>query len=181
MQRRASESLASAPLHPPQAEEGAEQWPLSAITQRPMFMYHSWGSQNTWLRQIAARNFLYLHPDTAAAHGIADGDDVWVESAHGRIRVPAKTHAGTARCTVWTWNAIGKHKGAWKLADAAPEYTKGFLLNHVIDDLLPPRADGYRYANADPVTGQAAWFDLKVRLRVARDADAGTVNGAHEP
>ena len=145
------------------------QYPLSAITQRPMFMYHSWGSQNAWLRQIAARNFLYLHPDTAAARGIADGDWVWVESAHGRIRVPAKYHAGTARGTVWTWNAIGKRKGAWKLAADAPEYTKGFLLNHVIDDLLPARADGYRYANADPVTGQAAWFDLRVKVY----ADAG--------
>jgi anaerobic selenocysteine-containing dehydrogenase len=143
---------------------GLTEFPLSAITQRPMFMYHSWGSQNAWLRQIAARNFLYLHPDTAAAHGIADGDWVWVESAHGRIRVPAKCHAGTARGTVWTWNAIGKREGAWKLAADAPEYTKGFMLNPVIDDLAPPRADGYRYANADPVTGQAAWFDLRVKV-----------------
>jgi anaerobic selenocysteine-containing dehydrogenase len=141
-----------------------ERYPLSAITQRPMFMYHAWGSQNAWLRQIAARNFLYLHPDTAAAHGIADGAEVWVESAHGRMRVPAKFHDGTARGTVWTWNAIGKRRGAWKLAPDAPEFTQGFLLNHVIDDLAPPRADGYRYANADPVTGQAAWFDLRVKV-----------------
>jgi anaerobic selenocysteine-containing dehydrogenase len=139
-------------------------FPLCAITQRPMFMYHSWGSQNAWLRQIAARNFLYLHADTAAAYDIGDGDEVWVESAHGRIRVPAKHHAGTARGTVWTWNAIGKRRGAWKLSADAPEYTKGFLLNHVIDDLLPARADGHRYANADPLTGQAAWFDLRVRI-----------------
>jgi anaerobic selenocysteine-containing dehydrogenase len=166
----ASRSPAGAPLHP---LEGAG-FDLAAITQRPMFMYHSWGSQNAWLRQIAARNFLYLHPDTAAARGIADGDWVWVESSHGRIRVPAKYHAGTARGTVWTWNAIGKRKGAWKLAADAPEYTKGFLLNHVIDDLLPARADGYRYANADPVTGQAAWFDL--RVRVYADADATMTN-----
>ena len=137
-----------------------------------MFMYHSWGAQNAWLRQIAARNFLYLHPDTAAAHGIADGDWVWVESAHGRIRVPAKSHAGTARGTVWTWNAIGKREGAWKLAADAPEYTKAFMLNSVIDDLAPPRADGYRYANADPVTGQAAWFDLRVRVYVDADSRA---------
>jgi len=42
----------------------------------------------------------------------------------------------------------------------------------VIDDLLPARGDGYRYANADPVTGQAAWFDLKVRIyRTAGDAE----------
>jgi sulfite dehydrogenase (quinone) subunit SoeA len=159
-------SLAQASPHPnplPQAGGGA-QFPLCAITQRPMFMYHAWGSQNAWLRQIAARNFLYLHPDTAAAHAVADGDWVWIESAHGRMRVQAKYHAGTASGTVWSWNAIGKHKGAWKLAADAPEYTKGFLLNHVIDDLLPPRGDGHRYANADPVTGQAAWFDLRVRM-----------------
>ena len=157
-----------------QAAEGEadarDRFDLSAITQRPMFMYHAWGSQNAWLRQIAARNFLYLHPATASAHHVGDGDWVWVESAHGRIRVQAKLHAGTAPGVVWTWNAIGKHRGAWKLDAAAPEYTKGFLLNHVIDDLLPARADGYRYANADPVTGQAAWFDLRVRL--VRDGQA---------
>ncbi|TLY48951.1 MAG: hypothetical protein E6K53_15130 [Gammaproteobacteria bacterium] len=145
-----------------------QSYPLSAITQRPMFMYHAWGSQNAWLRQIAARNYLYLHPDTAAAHSVKDDDWVWVESAHARIRVQAKHHAGTAPGVLWTWNAIGKRAGAWKLDKDAPEYTKGFLLNHTIDDLLPAREDGYRYANADPVTGQAAWFDLKVRL--VRDA-----------
>jgi sulfite dehydrogenase (quinone) subunit SoeA len=148
-------------------------YPLSAITQRPMFMYHAWGSQNAWLRQIAARNFLYLHAQTAAAHDVADGDWVWVESAHARIRVQAKFHAGTAPGTLWTWNAIGKRKGAWKLAADAPEFTRGFLLNHVIDDLLPARSDGHRYANADPVTGQAAWFDLRVRL--VRDSQAEIV------
>src|SRR5690606_10074379 len=42
--------------------EGKDSFPLHAITQRPMFMYHAWGSQNAWLRQITARNFLYLHP-----------------------------------------------------------------------------------------------------------------------
>jgi anaerobic selenocysteine-containing dehydrogenase len=148
-------------------------FPLSAITQRPMFMYHSWGSQNAWLRQIAARNFLYIHPDTAAEHGIVDDDLVFVESAHGKIRVPARLHAGTAPGTVWTWNAIGKRSDAWKLSKDAPEYTKGFLLNHVIDDLMPPRRDGYRYSNADPVTGQAAWFDLRVRIYPAQRYEAG--------
>ena len=160
--------LQSSPHPPPlpQAGEG-DGYPLAAITQRPMFMYHAWGSQNAWLRQIAARNFLYLHPDTADEHAVADGDWVWIESAHARIRVQAKYHRGTAPGVVWTWNAIGKHRGAWKLDADVPEYTKGFLLNHAIDDLLPARADGYRYANADPVTGQAAWFDL--RVRIARD------------
>jgi anaerobic selenocysteine-containing dehydrogenase len=139
-------------------------YPIAAITQRPMFMYHAWGSQNAWLRQITARNFLYMHPDTAAQLQLSDDDWAWVESPHGRIRVPVRVHNSTEPGTVWTWNAIGKREGAWKLAADAPESQRGFLLNHVITDLLPPRADGRRYANADPVTGQAAWFDLRVRI-----------------
>ena len=34
----------------------------------------------------------------------------------------------------------------------------------MISELLPKREGGYRYANADPVTGQAAWFDLRVQI-----------------
>ena len=66
--------------------------------------------------------------------------------------------------TVWTWNAIGKRNGAWNLDKDAPEAKQGFLLNHIIPELLPENKDGYRYANSDPVTGQAAWFDLRVAI-----------------
>jgi anaerobic selenocysteine-containing dehydrogenase len=140
--------------------EGKVDFPLSAITQRPMFMYHAWGSQNRWLRQIAARNVLYVHPRTLADHAIGDGDWVWVASERARIRVQVRAHAATAPGTVWTWNAIGKKRGAWRLRSGAPEFTEGFLLNHLIGE----RARDVRYGNGDPVTGQAAWFDLKVRL-----------------
>ncbi len=152
--------------------EGAEidavdrKYPLSAITQRPMFMYHAWGSQNAWLRQIAARNYLYLHPDAGAKYGITDLDWVAVNSHHGEITVQAKFARNMQPDTVWSWNAIGKRKGAWRLAKNAPEGEKGFLLNHLISDKLP-KSD---YANADPVTGQAAWFDLRVDIRKVGDA-----------
>ncbi len=125
-----------------------------------MFMYHSWGSQNRWLRQIAARNYLYVHPRTLAEHGIVDEDWAWIASPRGRVRVRVRAHAATAPGTVWTWNAIGKKGGAWKLADNAPEFVDGFLLN----DLIGERDASGQYSNADPVTGQAAWFDLRVRL-----------------
>jgi anaerobic selenocysteine-containing dehydrogenase len=138
-------------------------FPLNAVTQRPMFMYHAWGSQNAWLRQIATRNWLYLHPDTGAQHGIADEDWIEVASHNGTIRVQAKFAANVQPDTVWTWNAIGKRKGAWRLAKDAPEGAQGFLLNHLISDVTP-KGD---YANADPVTGQAAWFDLRVSIRKA--------------
>ncbi|WP_395679171.1 molybdopterin oxidoreductase family protein [Dokdonella sp.] len=149
--------------------EAPGDYPLAAITQRPMFMYHAWGSQNKWLRQIATRNYLCLHPDTARAHGVADDDWIWLVAPRGRIRVQARTHTGTAPGTVWTWNAIGKRKGAWKLTANAPENVDGFLLNHLIDESLRDRDSNATHANADPVTGQAAWFDLRVRIE--RDAE----------
>lgn len=144
-----------------------KQYPLSAVTQRPPFMYHAWGSQNAWLRQITARNYLYLHPDTAARHGLADEDWVHVDSHNGRITVQCKLAGNVQPDTVWTWNAIGKRRGAWRLSADAPEASKGFLLNHLISDQLP---DG-GYANADPVTGQAAWFDLRVAIHKATGVD----------
>jgi hypothetical protein len=73
---------------------------------------------------------------------------------------------GCAPHTVWTWNAIGKRAGAWGLAAEAPEAERGFLLNHVVGELLPEE-QGYTQANADPITGQAAWFDLRVRVEKA--------------
>ncbi len=36
-------------------------FPLHAITQRPMQMYHSWDSQNAWLRQILGDNRLFIN------------------------------------------------------------------------------------------------------------------------
>ncbi len=53
-----------------------------ALTQRPMAMYHSWGSQNAWLRQIHGDNLLHINRLTARKLGIADGDWVTVTSAH---------------------------------------------------------------------------------------------------
>ena len=73
--------------------------------------------------------------------------------------------------TMWTWNAIGKRKGAWALSENAPEATKGFLLNHLIHELLPGSSDGLRWSNSDPFTGQAAWYDLRVSLEKAPAED----------
>ena len=149
-----------------------QQYPLHALTQRPMAMYHSWGSQNPWLRQIHGHNPLYISEDIAAEANLADGDWAELSSHHSSIRVPVAVMRGLNPKTVWTWNAIGKRKGAWQLASDAPETTKGFLLNHLIKELLPARGDGLRWANSDPITGQAAWYDLRVRITRASDQTA---------
>jgi anaerobic selenocysteine-containing dehydrogenase len=146
-----------------------DEYPLHALTQRPMHMYHSWGSQNAWLRQITSQNRLFVHRDKAAELGLADDDWVWIESPNGRVKGQIRLVDGVNPDTVWTWNAIGKRRGSWMLKDGAPEGERAFLLNHAISEFLP----GGRQPNADPVTGQAAWFDLRVRLRKCTPAEAG--------
>ncbi len=143
------------------------EFPVHALTQRPMHMYHSWGTQNAWLRQITGKNYLYLPKKIWEENGFEEGDFARVTSAHGSITVPVALHAGLNDSTVWTWNAIGKRKGAWALDEGAPEATQGFLLNHIIHELQPPKGDGMRWANSDPITGQAAWFDLRVKIEKA--------------
>ena len=156
-------------------------FPFYAITQRPMHMYHSWGSQNAWLRQITNQNRLFLHRGRATSLGIIDDDWVWITSAIGRVKAQVKLHEGVNPDTVWTWSAIGKRGGAWGLDPAAPEVQKGFLLNHLIAELLPEREGGYRFSNSDPVTGQAAWYDLRVRVEKAASDEAGETWPRFEP
>lgn len=141
-----------------------DEFPIHALTQRPMAMYHSWGTQNAWLRQLHGTNPLYLPTKLWEQHGFKEGDWAKVSSTHGTITVPVEHQAALNENTVWTWNAIGKRKGAWALDDKAPESNKGFLLNHLIHELLPAKGDGMRVANSDPITGQAAWFDLRVKI-----------------
>jgi len=133
-----------------------------------MAMYHSWGSQNAWLRQIHGVNPLFLPKAVWEREGFAEGDWARLTSPHGEITVPVALMAALNPHTVWTWNAIGKRKGAWALGPGAPEATTGFLVNHLIGETRADR-DGVLRSNSDPVTGQAAWFDLRVRVeRVAR-------------
>ncbi|MEK7206518.1 MAG: molybdopterin oxidoreductase family protein, partial [Pseudomonadota bacterium] len=149
-----------------------QKYPLNAVTQRPMAMYHSWDSQNAWLRQIHTHNYLFVNPKTAAAEGIADGDWVWVESTWGKVRGMCRFSEATEPGTVWTWNAIGKQAGAWNLEPGANEARKGFLLNHVITEELPPTPEGEHLSNSDPITGQAGWYDVRVRIYKADAAEA---------
>jgi len=147
------------------------EYPLHALTQRPMAMYHSWDSQNAWLRQIHSHNYLFVNPAMAKARGFDDGDWIWIESPTGKVRCMCRYSEAVEPGTVWTWNAIGKAAGAWGLSPDANESQKGFLLNHLIPEELPPCEAGEHMSNSDPVTGQAAWFDVRVKLYQADPAE----------
>ncbi|MBD3669349.1 MAG: molybdopterin-dependent oxidoreductase [Gammaproteobacteria bacterium] len=141
-----------------------KKYPLNALTQRPMAMYHSWDSQNAWLRQIHTWNYMYVNSKTAKAAGIEDGGWMWAESEHGKVRCMCRYSESTEPGTIWTWNAVGKAAGAWNLTGKANESQKGFLLNHLIAEELPKNECGDHVSNSDPISGQAAWFDVRVRI-----------------
>ncbi|QFU07718.1 Tetrathionate reductase subunit A precursor [Rhodobacteraceae bacterium THAF1] len=141
-----------------------EEYPFYALTQRPAAMYHSWGGPNVWLRQIHGINPLYVPPNLWEKCKFCDGDWARVSSIHAEITVPVALMEALNPNTVWTWNAIGKRRGAWALDPKAPEARKGFLLNHLIHELHPEKGDGLRWSNSDPITGQAAWFDCRVKV-----------------
>ena len=173
LRARIKEKMSPLPIWYETDQEGNEGFTVTALTQRPMAMYHSWGSQNAWLRQLHGRNPMYIPTNLMREHSLKDGDWAEITSPHGVITVPVMEMAALNANTIWTWNAIGKRKGTWALDEDAPEATKGFLLNHLIHELMPPKGDGLRWANSDPITGQAAWFDLKVAIKkVSAPADA---------
>jgi anaerobic selenocysteine-containing dehydrogenase len=146
-----------------------------------MAMYHSWDSQNAWLRQIHNYNFLFVNTRTAEAAGIADGGWMWVESQWGKVRCMCRYSESVEPGTVWTWNAIGKSSGAWNLTKDADESQKGFLLNHLISEELRARSNGKRFSNSDPITGQAAWYDVRVRIYPTAEGEPEVSSPQFEP
>jgi sulfite dehydrogenase (quinone) subunit SoeA len=169
-----SESFSPLPFHQETLEDqsiDSRKYPLNAITQRPMAMYHSWDSQNAWLRQIHTYNVLFVNPTLGKSEGFSDNDWIWVESPAGKVKCIARFSESVEPGTVWTWNSIGKASGTWGLGKKAEESQLGFLLNHLISEQLPKNNQGETISNSDPITGQAAWFDLRVRVYKAESGE----------
>ena len=150
----------------------SRRYPLRAVTQRPMAMYHSWDSQNAWLRQIHAHNYLMVNPRTARAAGIADGGWMWVESPWGKVRCMCRYSEAVEPGTVWTWNAIGKASAARGTSPPTPNESQQGLPAQSPDlrGAARGRPRAPRISNSDPITGQAAWYDVRVRIYPAAPA-----------
>ena len=87
---------------PSPAEPGA--FPLRLNSYRLMSRPQGGGRNQPWLLEQPAvhvraswEGWVEIHPKTAAGLGVKDGDQVWVESPKGRIRLKAKLYAGTPR------------------------------------------------------------------------------------
>ncbi|MFQ5848923.1 MAG: molybdopterin-dependent oxidoreductase [Candidatus Methylomirabilales bacterium] len=81
--------------------QGPAAFPLRLITYRLVTRPKGGGKNQPWLLEQPAvlvraswEGWVEIHPDTAAKAGIQDGDEVWVESPKGRIRLRAKLYTG---------------------------------------------------------------------------------------
>jgi anaerobic selenocysteine-containing dehydrogenase len=85
------------PESPVSRPEMAAAYPYILITgaRSPVF-FHSEHRMVPWLRAAHPDPMVEIHPDTAARHGIGDGQWVFIESPRGRIRQRARLTAGIA-------------------------------------------------------------------------------------
>lgn len=67
----------------------ARAYPLILTSKKSIYYLHSGGRQVKSLRQGHPEPVVYLHPDTAAAESIEDGDWVYIETKRGRVKQKA--------------------------------------------------------------------------------------------
>ncbi len=83
------------PESPLSQPELLKDYPYVLVTgaRTPTF-FHSEHRMVPWLREAHPDPLVEMHPDTAAKHGIKDGDWVWIEGTRGRVKQRARITAG---------------------------------------------------------------------------------------
>ncbi len=83
------------PFGPEKTPELMEKYPYVLTTGARAYAYfHSEGRQIPLLRETNPDPICEIHPETAAKHGIEDGNWVILENMYGSARLKAKVHAG---------------------------------------------------------------------------------------
>jgi anaerobic dimethyl sulfoxide reductase subunit A len=104
--------------------------PLRLVTPKSRARTHSIHDNQTVLAR-ADRDDVWVHPDDAAARGIADGQRVAVFNDRGRTLIPARVTDRVAR------GVVSIKEGAWFSLDASGQDTRG-CSNLLTPDLSSP-------------------------------------------
>ncbi len=114
-------------------------------------------SNNSWMhnsyRLVKGKNrcTLMIHPDDAAARGIADGVDVSVSTRVGRVQLPAEVTDDIMPGVVSMPHGFGHKRNGVQLS-VASEMSPGVSINDVTDEKLHDRLTGMAIVNGVPVT-----------------------------
>jgi len=111
------------PESPVSKPELAKKFPyiLNAGYRTPCF-FHSANREQLWLREIRPDPIVEIHPETAATHGIEEGQWVAIESPRGRIRQKAKLNDGIDPRVIvaehgWWFPEIKEEGHGWDIAN----------------------------------------------------------------
>ena len=125
------------------------QYPLYLINWKEASHTHTRSQNNPLLVTLKSSNPLVIHEETAATFGIADGDEVVVESPNGSVRAVAEVTRRIHPEVVGAQHGFG-HTALGRIAKG-----RGTAMG-VLNSL--------RY---DPISGQAAHKEICVRIRKA--------------
>jgi NADH-quinone oxidoreductase subunit G len=70
------------------------EYPLTLVTGRLLYDLGTLLSRSEWVQSLAPDAYVMIHPEDAKRLGLAEGDDVSVESASGRLRLTLRVSAG---------------------------------------------------------------------------------------
>ncbi|MFQ5599384.1 MAG: molybdopterin-dependent oxidoreductase [Candidatus Krumholzibacteriia bacterium] len=138
---------------------------LILTTYKVAVQTHSRTQNCKYLTEIYHRNPAWLHPETARARGIADGDTIRVRSSVGEIVTTAKVTEGVHPDVV----AISNHCGHWEYG----RWASGKTYGHSKDDPDTARKwwdDNGEHPNwiipnaPDPIAGQQRAMDTVVTV-----------------
>jgi anaerobic selenocysteine-containing dehydrogenase len=139
-------------------------YPLQLLTPHSKWRIHSTHGNNQWLAEIhGGRPHVMLHPDDAAARGIADGDQVEISNTRGRVVAWAEVNEAAGRATATL------PEGWWPRSFAA-----GRGINELTSSEVNPIHEVHFVANMwSPSTG---WKDCRCEIRRVASL-AGTPDG----
>ncbi len=134
------------PVYEPRDWQPNNQYPLYLINWKEASHTHSRTQNNAWLLELKATNPLVINPETAAKYGIREGDEVWIESPHGKVKATARLTERMHPEVVGAQHGFG-HKGLGQRA--RDRGTNTGILN---------------VAKSDPLSGQAVHKEICVRI-----------------
>jgi anaerobic selenocysteine-containing dehydrogenase len=150
---RYSQELVPNPVNPqaltPKVELGVpaggevhREFPLMGMIGRPSVVHFAGVTQWTYSgKQLNGIRLIQVHPRTAAAHGIRNGDEVLVESPRGAIRGTALLWEGIREDTLFVPNTFGpRQRMGEELGTPAYEAANTLLDDRYFDNLSGQQA-----------------------------------------
>jgi len=137
-----------------------------------------------WLDEINTDNPAWINPETAAARGIADRDNIKITSPLGEIEATAKVTENVVPGLI----ALSSHGGRWESGRYASDKKAPFGLD--VDSPQEPLKwwtyDGghpnWIIDNAsEPVSGQQRWMDTVVSVSKAYRRRLTKIKAEHSP